>query len=164
MVWYGFIVEAKSKNCSWVPSVPSPSIPPWKKSSLVFIKPSIKAKVQISVWLFSPYQSLAQYSLYPHLATLASVPGFTSLLYPGLHLESVQPSNPRQLLGPHSCCGERTCKQRGWAHVTEQGRVRKRASLLSLGCIISGLGRTRHSFNLTNQFPNTSWTGAGSSP
>ena len=41
-----FIVEAKSKDCPWVPSVPFLSLPLCKKSSLAFIRPRTKAKGQ----------------------------------------------------------------------------------------------------------------------
>lgn len=45
--WGRFIVEAKSKDCLGFRSgVSSPSVPPWKKSGLAFIKPRNRAHVQ----------------------------------------------------------------------------------------------------------------------
>ena len=60
-----FIVEAKSKDCPWFPSVLFLPVPLWKESSLVFIKPREEPRSRNSVPLvhsvpkLSPVQSVS---------------------------------------------------------------------------------------------------------
>ena len=149
-----FIVEAKSKDCPWFPSVLFLPVPLWKESSLVFIKPRNRASVQTLCHWFSP-------CLCPIPATLVSAPNCTAagaaadaaLLYPGLFLEAALGDHiaarttwllwreNARMNGVNACCWVRyrdrnTPREgRGW------GRGRE-CALLSLAYIILGLGKS----------------------
>lgn len=118
---------------------------------------------------------LVQFSLRPHLASLAFVSGCTraGVLHcctqapPGACICSVYSCQT-----PGGCKGRMSATEREWA---KEGasmcfggwrvEVRGGRELCLAWVILSGAeGRNRHFFKLTNQCPNPLWASAGSSP
>ena len=91
-----FIVEAKSKDCPRVPSIPSPSILPWKKFRPAFVSPRNRASVCVSVLIQVACLCFQLYS---------------GWLCAQTHIGSDLGSG--WLLGPHGCYGEKTHEQMG---------------------------------------------------
>ena len=107
-LWEGVVryIEKDGANMKDFPgfssSVSSLSVPPWKKSSLVLIKPSRKIKVK----KFCAIDSV-QSGLCHHLTTLVCIPGCTPVGCAQAHAWSLCICGPAWLLG------QRTHKQAG---------------------------------------------------
>lgn len=123
-----FLCRSKIKGLPRVPSVSSPSVRPWKKSNLVFIRP----RSRVSVWTFcatgsvhGPAQRLPV-ALWP----VRSVP---------------------------SCALAGAAAGATWLLCRERALGRERGSLLISDYMILGLGRARCFFRLTSELPELFW-------
>ena len=127
----------------------SPSVPLWKKSDLVFIRPSKMPVSKNSL----PRQGLAQFSLCLHPASLMSVPSCipagAALLYPGSCLEpALGVCMAADHMAPRSTWLLR--RENGWAHVWVHVTNQETGSFVKLGLYYLELGKDQASFQ-TNQ-------------
>lgn len=127
----------------------------WKKSSLVFIKPKSRPRVQklhgIGLILLKTQSSFA-----PCLFLAYSlVPSCAALLYSGSSLESVLgvAFGAHEATIPTRLLHRENTQAHGWEPVIKWERERETLPFLTLDYITLGLERTRCSFKLTNPFP-----------
>ena len=115
---------------AWLPSVPSPSVSPWKMSNRVFSRARMKAPAQSSCSIFksSPVQ---------HLASVACVSYYSPLLCCGIQAPSWRPWR-EQMRAPCKC-GSRAREPLHSPGVTTRS---------------SGLGWTRYCLKKPISFPN----------
>ena len=137
-------VVRKSKECPWVPNVPSLSTPPWRRSNFAVIR----ARNRTSIQTFSAVPRPVQPGLSHHPASSAC---FSGCAWLGLCLESVGPLGSRQLLSPCGCRGENA--RRNGVSTCHRARERRSNIFSGSGYTVSGLGWTGSFFRITN-FPS----------